>query len=232
MFGKTKVVNRLFSMIDYPNEPSHVYFVYGCNYRCFYCHNKNLAYPEYYNVTKKYAYTWKELRKMAEGTKNVGYPLAAVVTGGEPTTWDKLPKFIYLLKSCYERVKLDTNGTNPKMLKELIDNNLLDYVAMDIKHQLREDFYEAVVNTNPMLEKVRESIKIILDSGIDYEFRTTSPYPQVMKADWYSILNDISIINNGKKIKKYVIQKATGHLFAGEPNMEVIHSYVEKLVIR
>jgi pyruvate formate lyase activating enzyme len=94
-----------------------------------------------------------------------------VVTGGEPTLQKDLPKFLRKVKKMGFKVKLDTNGTNPKMLKKLIKENLVDYLAMDVKAGL--DTYEKVVGLKIDLEKIKESIKIIIGSNISYEFRTT-----------------------------------------------------------
>jgi pyruvate formate lyase activating enzyme len=103
-----------------------------------------------------------------------------VLTGGEPTIYKDLPNFIKKIRTIGYSVKLDTNGSNPKMLKSLIDKKLIDYVAMDIKAPLenkklknKSRKYEKATGVKGFLDKVKKSIKIIKDSGIDYEFRTT-----------------------------------------------------------
>lgn len=96
---------------------------------------------------------------------------SVVITGGEPTLHPDLPKFIKKIKDMSFLIKLDTNGTNPIMLKKLIDDELVDYIAMDIKAPL--DKYEVVTGVKFQLSKIRESIKMIVDSKLPYEFRST-----------------------------------------------------------
>ena len=95
-----------------------------------------------------------------------------VISGGEPTIQKGLKDFIKQVKSLGMKVKLDTNGSNPKVLKELIDENLLDYVAMDIKNDLED--YEVVTKCKVNIKSIKESIEILKNSNIDYEFRTTT----------------------------------------------------------
>lgn len=135
--------------------------------------------------------------------KQKGWVDGVCITGGEPTLQNSLPELCIKIKNMGFLVKLDTNGTNPKMLKELIDKKLIDYVAMDIKAPLTVEKYSSAtgIDAKNLLEKVRESITLLLNSGIDYEFRTTV-VPSIHDVD------DIKqICYDLKGCKKYVLQK-------------------------
>lgn len=119
------------------------------------------------------------------------------ISGGEPTIQKGLIDFIKKIKNIGYKVKLDTNGSNPKVLKELLDNNLVDYVAMDIKNDL--DNYEEITKCRVNIKSIKESINILLKSNIDYEFRTT-----IIKE--YHTLKNIKNILKIIKNKKYYIQ--------------------------
>jgi len=125
------------------------------------------------------------------------------ITGGEPTLHSDLPELCSTLKKMGFLVKLDTNGTNPVMLKELLDKNLLDYVAMDVKAPLTVEKYSIAtgVDAEPLLEKVKQSINLLMNSDIGYEFRTTI-VPTV-----HDIEDIEQICHSLKGCKKYVLQK-------------------------
>lgn len=153
-----------FSLLDYDENVSVVLFAPTCNFRCPFCHNgqsvleNNLAIP------------FDEILEFLK--TRTGLIDAVVVSGGEPTLMNDLVTKIEKIKELGFKIKLDTNGTNPDVLRELLRKNLLNYIAMDIKNS--EDKYaETVGVTNPLLSKIKESISIIMNSGIDYEFRTT-----------------------------------------------------------
>ena len=153
-----------FSLLDYDENVSVVLFAPTCNFRCPFCHNgqsvleNNLAIP------------FDEILDFLK--TRTGLIDAVVVSGGEPTLMNDLVSKIEKIKELGFKIKLDTNGTNPDILRELLRKNLLNYIAMDIKNS--EDKYaETVGVTNPLLSKIKESISIIMNSGIDYEFRTT-----------------------------------------------------------
>ena len=158
------------SLIDYPGYISSVIFTQGCNFRCDYCHNPELVLPEKFNEPISEDVVWDYLKKY-------GRLLDAVcITGGEPTMQKDLPDFVRKVRQLGLKVKLDSNGTHPKMLKQLFDANMLDFVAMDIKHQLNVESYSKIVGfdmNNNMFANILESVKIIRASGVDYEFRTT-----------------------------------------------------------
>ncbi len=103
--------------------------------------------------------------------KRVGKLDAVVITGGEPTMHQDLPEFIERIREMDFKVKLDTNGTNPELLQSLINKNILDYIAMDLKAASRK--YDLVTGVQPDLADIKKSIKIIIESGLAHEFRTT-----------------------------------------------------------
>ncbi|MCX6814446.1 MAG: anaerobic ribonucleoside-triphosphate reductase activating protein [Candidatus Aenigmarchaeota archaeon] len=153
------------SLIDYSGKVSAVIFLAGCNFRCPFCHNRDLvlnpdgteSIPE-----EEVLQFLKERKKWLDG---------AVVSGGEPTLHKDLPRFLGKIKELGYPVKLDTNGTNPGMLKEIMERGLADYIAMDIKAPLEK--YEKSAGVKTDTKKIRESIRMIIGSGIGHEFRST-----------------------------------------------------------
>jgi pyruvate formate lyase activating enzyme len=154
------------SMLDYPGRLASVIFLSRCNFRCSFCHNPELILePESLPSIKE-----EEFFKMLEERK--GWVEAVVVSGGEPTLHEGLPEFIKRLKDLGLKVKLDTNGTNPKMLKGLLDENLLDFVAMDIKTSKEE--YGNLTGNQTCLPLVEESVAMLKQAKVETEFRTTA----------------------------------------------------------
>lgn len=152
-----------FSMIDFPGYISAIVFTQGCNIRCKYCHN-----PELLSVSASTSYEEEEILYYLEKRKKCLEGL--VITGGEPTLQPDLKDFIIKVRSFGYKIKLDTNGTNPQMVRELINEHLVDFIAMDIKAPFEK--YHLVcgpVNT----DKVKETMSLIINSGIAYQFRTT-----------------------------------------------------------
>ena len=148
---------------DYPEHLACIIFTKGCNFNCSYCYNRDLVDNKTETIDEEYIMTYLyKRRKLLDGV---------VISGGEPTIWDDLILFIKQVKEFKLDIKLDTNGYNPAMLKEIIDNNLVDYIAMDIK--AIPDKYEKVVNKKIDFNKILESIDLIKKSNIKYEFRTT-----------------------------------------------------------
>jgi len=167
------------SLVDYPGKTCAAVFTIGCNMRCGYCHNPELVLPERYADTIPEEDILKFL-----GTR-VGKLDAVVISGGEPTMHDDLPRFIRQVKALGFLIKLDTNGTNPDMLKRLYADNLLDYVAMDIKGA--PDNYQAIVAYPIDMDAILASIKLIKQSGVDHEFRTTVVKSQISESDFDKI---------------------------------------------
>lgn len=159
------------SLVDYPGNIASVVFTNGCNFRCPYCHNAGLVLPHLSNkngYTTDYIFNYLiENRKLLD---------AVVITGGEPTIHDELDGFIEEIKLLNLKVKLDTNGTNPSFIRKLVEKNMIDAIAMDVKTELEFEKYNIVsgnVLTKENYLDILESIHFIKYSGIDYEFRTT-----------------------------------------------------------
>lgn len=184
------------SLIDYPEKISAVIFTQGCNFRCPYCHN-----PELIEQNPNTVIDESEVIKFL--TTRIGKLDGVVITGGEPTLNKDLPEFIKKIKDLGFAIKLDTNGTNPKMLEKLIQEKLIDYFAMDIKAPL--DKYSEVTCSKVNTDDILKSIEILKNSQIchnfDYEFRTTVVKSQLMLEDFEKISDLI------KGTKKYYLQK-------------------------
>ena len=155
-----------FSLSDFPGKVAAVVFTQGCNFRCPYCHNAPLISchePKELLIPEKQFFEFLECRRNQLD--------AVVVSGGESTIHRDLPTFLRRTKDMGFAVKLDTNGSNPEVLKEILENNLVDYIAMDIKAPLSN--YKKLTDTVSSSEGIQESINVISKSGIDHEFRTT-----------------------------------------------------------
>jgi pyruvate formate lyase activating enzyme len=185
------------SFVDWDGKVSSVIFLPNCNFRCPFCHNVNLVLNPENLESIPFEHVEGLLRKQK------GWIDGVCITGGEPTLHSDLPDLCSRLKKMGFSVKLDTNGTNPTMLKELVDRKLVNYVALDIKAPLTIEKYgeAAGVKAEEMLERVKESIELLLESDIDYEFRTTV-VPDIHDMD------DIEQISRSvRRCKKYVLQK-------------------------
>ena len=177
------------SMIDYPKHIACVVFTPGCNMNCFYCHNKHI------NIKGKRIPEEEVLDYIAQ---NKGFLEGVVVSGGEPTLQSDLYYFIKKIKRMGLKVKLDTNGTNVTIVKKLLKDKLLDFVAMDIKAPF--DRYKEITRTDDDMKSVIALKNLLLKGVVDYEFRTTfvnSLYNEDM----------IKIAKNLKGAKALAIQK-------------------------
>ncbi|WP_457638596.1 anaerobic ribonucleoside-triphosphate reductase activating protein [Persephonella sp.] len=154
-----------FSMIDYPGKISAVIFVQGCNFRCPYCHNRELVLPEYFRRSIDEEEVFEFLKSRQGKLEGV------VITGGEPTIFPDLPDFMHRIKMMGFYLKLDTNGSNPEMLETIIDRRLADFIAMDIKAPIEQ--YSEITGSQISKEKILKSISLLKESKIPYEFRTT-----------------------------------------------------------
>jgi len=153
------------TLIDYPGRLAATVFLCGCNFRCSWCYSRELVLPE--EIEKQPKISEKEFFDFLK--ERQGLLEGVCLTGGEPTIHKDLPEFIKKIKELSFLVKLDTNGSNPQMLKRLIGDNLLDYVAMDVK--LPKEKYQEVLGVD--VKNIEESIKILKNAKIDFEFRTT-----------------------------------------------------------
>jgi len=154
------------TLLDYPGHTACTVFTGGCNYRCPYCHNAALVLnPHDQPVMEEESFFsfLKKRRGLLDGV---------AITGGEPTLLADLPVFIRKIRELGFKVKLDTNGTNPAMLAALLEEKLVDYVAMDIKTS--PERYAAVTGVPGCSTKaVEQSVKLLMDGDTDFEFRTT-----------------------------------------------------------
>ena len=153
-----------FSLLDFDEKVSIVLFSPACNFRCPFCHNGDSVLNSNTPIPFDEIYEFLKSR--------VGLIDAVVFTGGEPTLMPELKERIKLVKDLGFLIKLDTNGTNPIIVQKLLDEHLLDYIAMDIKNS--ENEYPKTAGCQVInMENIKKSIKIIENSGINYEFRTT-----------------------------------------------------------
>lgn len=154
------------SFLDWDGKIVSTLYVPKCNFRCPFCHNYGLIFnPEQYETI-----SFEKLESFLVEHKD--FLDGICLTGGEPAIYKDLPDFLKKIKDLGLKCKLDTNGSFPEMLKFVIKKNLVDYIAMDVKAPL-DKRYEKLAGTSVNLDKIKESIKIIMESGINYEFRTT-----------------------------------------------------------
>lgn len=157
------------TLLDYPGCVATTVFVGGCNFRCPFCHNGGLVLAPF----SQGVFTEEEIFTFLNKRKNV--IKGVCITGGEPTLHADLPEFIEKIKDMGYRVKLDTNGYMPNIIKQLLDKELLDYVAMDIKNC--PDKYAMTVGRSDAqdfdMDKICQSVDLLKKSSIIYEFRTT-----------------------------------------------------------
>ena len=199
------------SLLDYPGKLSAIVFTAGCNFRCPFCYVPYLVLPEIIRKSRKvpieHIFSYLKKRK--------NFIDAVVVTGGEPTIHEDLPDFIRELKSMGFLVALETNGSDFRMLRRLIDDRLIDYVEIDIKAPLTFEKYNRAVGdvlTPKVFGNVKASANLLLKSRIDYEFRTTLVKELHTKEDILEICRSI------QGAKRYYLQnlKRTGFFVGGK----------------
>ncbi|MBN1552053.1 anaerobic ribonucleoside-triphosphate reductase activating protein [bacterium] len=182
-----------FTLSDYPGKVAAVVFTQGCNFRCPFCHNSSLLEIEHHQSQKlscdDVCNFFRKRKHQLDGI---------VISGGEPTLQNNLTSFLITLKDMGYFIKLDTNGSNPKALIDLISKRLLDYIAMDVKAPLEK--YEILSGTSLPYEKIKQSIKIISESNIEHVFRTTFVPPLLSDEDILSIKSMIP------KNSPYIVQ--------------------------
>ena len=151
------------TLLNYPDKVACTIFTSGCNLRCPFCHNSGLVTNNYNEISFDSIYEYLK--------KRIGILDGVCITGGEPLIHADIKDYIKKIKDLGYLVKIDTNGCNPKLLKELIDLKLVDYIAMDIKNIYSK--YDITSGVKVNIDNIKKSISIIENSGIDYEFRTT-----------------------------------------------------------
>lgn len=154
------------TLLDYPGKVACTLFTGGCNFRCPFCHNARLV----TEIGESDVYDETEILNFLG--KRKGLLDGVCVTGGEPLLWERLPEFFARVKEMGFCVKLDTNGSFPSRLREIIDNKLVDYVAMDIKN-CKEKYSETAGTDDFDLAPIEESVALLKEGRTDYEFRTT-----------------------------------------------------------
>jgi pyruvate formate lyase activating enzyme len=181
-----------FSLIDYPGRISAIVFTQGCNFRCPYCHNPELVDPAQYGPILPEGEVISFLEKRRGKLDGV------TLTGGEPTLQPDIDRFLQEIKGMGYFIKVDTNGSMPDALERLINAGLVDYLAMDVKGPLHK--YGQIAGTEVHTRKIRKSIELIANSGIDHEFRTTVVRSQLDNEDLIAIAGLL------KKARLYVLQ--------------------------
>jgi len=160
------------SLDHYPGTIAFVIFTQGCNFRCPYCFNPEMA--RFYDENENFDERVNEILEKLKKSKDI-YD-AVVISGGEPTINKELPAVLSKIKKLGLAIRLETNGTNPKMLSNIINLGLVDYVALDVKAPLQLNKYQDITGVSistPTLGKINQSIRILSKSGVDYEIRTT-----------------------------------------------------------
>lgn len=156
-----------FTMVDYPGRVATTVFTSGCVFRCPFCHNPELVLGSQISLgddkNEEDFFKFLETRK--------GKLDGVCITGGEPTLQPDLLDFMRNIKKAGFLVKLDTNGTRPDVIKKAVDEKIVDYIAMDIKNSLKK--YKKTAGTNVDLDRIKLSVDLIRNSGVDYDFRTT-----------------------------------------------------------
>ena len=155
------------TLLDYPGKIACTVFLSGCNMRCPFCHNPDLVLGSTSNISMNRLLEFLETRR--------GKLDGVCITGGEPTIHPELPVLLREIRKAGFCVKLDTNGTNPDMLRELLEHDTLDYIAMDIKNA--PEYYADSCGGVDFVEEIKESAALLLNGKTEYEFRTTVCVP-------------------------------------------------------
>ncbi len=206
------------TLIDYPGQVACTVFLCGCNFRCPWCYSKELVLPE--EIKKQPKILEKDFFNFLRERK--GLLEGVVICGGEPTINKDLPEFCKKIKKLGYLIKLDTNGSNPEMLKNLIDRKLIDYVAMDVK--LPKEKYSKVFFGKVKVKDIQESVNILKQGKVDYEFRTTVVPTILNKEDILKIVYWI------KPAKKYYLQNFRAEKTIN-PSFEKIKPYPDKYIL-
>lgn len=208
------------TLIDYPGKIACVVFLAGCNFRCNWCYSSELVLPV--KIAKQPRLSEKEFLDFLRERK--GLIEGVVICGGEPTINKDLPNFIEKIKNLGFLVKLDTNGSNPRMLKDLVNSKMIDYVAMDIKTSPDSDIYKNIMTEGIKIENIKESVEFLKKGLIDFEFRTTVVNAIHSKEDFIKIADWIS----GPNVKYYLQNFRPEKTI--DPNFEKIKPFPEEFL--
>ena len=184
------------TLIDYPDKIACVVFLAMCNFRCPWCYSSELVLP--LKIAQQPKISEKEFFDFLRERK--GLLEGVVICGGEPTINKDLPQFIEKIKNLGFAVKLDTNGSNPKMLKDLVNSKLINYVAMDIKTAPENSVYQNIMTEGITIDSIKESVDFLKNGNLDFEFRTTVVNTIHTKEDFLEIARWIG----GPNIKYYL----------------------------
>ncbi len=224
------------TLIDYPGRVACTVFLIGCNFRCPWCYSKELVLPK---EIKKHLYPVKSRKAGSPEAKFNGARISekdffkflkerkglldgVVICGGEPTMNKELPQFCKKIKKAGYLIKLDTNGSNPKILKKLISGKLIDYVAMDIKAPKAK--YSKAAGVKVDIKKIEKSVKILKEGKVDYEFRSTIVPSVHTKKDVIEMTKWI------KGAKKYFLQNFRPEKTI-DPKFEKIKPYPQEYLL-
>ena len=221
-----------FSLIDYPGKICAIIFTQGCNFRCPYCHNPELVDPKQFSplLDEKEVFAFLKTRRNRLD--------AVEVTGGEPTLQKDLLPFLKKIKEMGFLVKLDTNGSHPEIVQKAIDEKIVNYLALDVKAPLEK--YQEVTRSMIDPQKIQETINLIMESGLDYEFRTTIVKSMLSPKD---ILKITQLIQGARfyALQAFIPSKTLDPLFQKETSYseeelqkicQQVKPYVKKCVVR
>ena len=155
------------SFVDWPGKVCGVFFVGGCNFRCPFCHNHSLVLAPDRLATIPFAGILHQLGRYKKWLGGV------CISGGEPTLNPGLPDAMAVLKQAGWQIKLDTNGSQPQVLERLLADGLVDMIAMDVKAPLVQEQYNRCAGVEVDLDRIKKSIALIKESGVEHEFRMT-----------------------------------------------------------
>jgi pyruvate formate lyase activating enzyme len=184
------------TLIDYPGKLACIVFLAVCNFRCPWCYSSELVLP--IKIAKQPRLLEKDFFDFLRQRKDLLE--GVVICGGEPTVNKDLPQFLQKIKNLGFLVKLDTNGSNPEMLKNLVEQNLIDYVAMDIKSSITNPIYKNILLEGIEIQDIQKSVEFLKKSNIDFEFRTTVVNSIHKKQEFLEIADWIG----GENIKYYL----------------------------
>jgi pyruvate formate lyase activating enzyme len=206
------------TLLDWDGMVACTVYMAGCNLRCPYCHNKAIV------VEPDRVESIGESAVLGYIEENSDFIDGAVVSGGEPLMNTDIGNFLKKIKAMNVKVKIDTNGSFPDRLDDLIGAGLVDMVALDIKSSLVKERYDAVAGASADIESIKKSISVIINSGIEHEFRTTA-VPVYVKED------DIrNICENLKGAKRYRIHQFRNKVTLND-SLSVLDPYPESRLI-
>lgn len=197
------------SLIEWEGKIVSIVFLSNCNFRCHYCHSPHLV----NNPCDLETIPLDEVLTNIKKCKN--WLDGVVISGGEPTVWKGLDNFISSFREIGMKIKLDTNGSNPEELENLLEKGLIDYFAMDIKAPLEKKSYDAVTGVDCDIDKIRKSVNIIMNCGLDYEFRTTVCPSYLEKSDIEAMAQSI------EGAEKYILQAFRPNICLNSELLEV-----------